>query len=615
MQIKGTSFIKTSSLGEYEGYSDQRFDGAKRTSFYFEASDGVKIAVDYYLPTKDGKAAQEELPVVFHLTPYGRIASSAEVEKEFGIDDGMPHFDDWGIEGLLGLTRFGYVVAIADARGTGASFGVRVTTNSRREAEDGKEIIEWLAKAPFSNGNVGIAGYSYTGQTTLECVSTCPEGLKASFTCMTDFDKFDGWFRGGIPRRFMTQPDDFGDPDDEENVRRMVGELAAKTLPVDDDPDGVLLREACREHLRNGDQIGIMRDLVHRDSHLEADGEHWKVISMSTYKDAINASGVAIYSMGGIYDVFRRDTFVIYENVDLPKKLTLGPWYHMSQKFDPRWDVEMRRWFDRWLKGIDNGVDTENPVNYKLCSYNFERGQVAGADTGSYVSRKSWPYAEGSRMACFPAADGALALGGAPGPEGKLPYTDPYGCGTSAETPLTTNDQGTGVDQIGAVFTGAPLEADLDIVGHPMAHVEFSLDDSGWMEGDYDVDVFVSLSDYDPASGKAFLVTQGQLRASRRAEGECPYDFLELPWHPCREGEDEFLELGHRYGLDIDLLPTAYRIPRGHCLRMTLSNSYDRAYYHGCSEYAEDPSIAKPKVTFYLGGEGGTSLTLPNIYA
>lgn len=622
MSIKPTSFIKTSSIGQYEGYSDACYDDAQRTSQYYTVSDGTKIAVDYYRPMSGGVVEEKPLPVVFHYTPYGRIASAQEAAKLYGTKGGEPRFDDWGIEGLLDLTRYGYVVAIADVRGTGASYGVRITTNSRREAQDGKEIIEWLAQQPFSTGNVGIAGYSYTGQTTLECISTCPTGLKASFTCMTDFDKYDGWLRGGIPRAFETHPDDF-DASNEESIRKMVDKLAATTIPVDDDLDGSQLREACRMHLDNGDQIGIMRDLVHRDSYLEADGEHWKVISISSYKDQLNKSGVAVYCMGGVYDVFRRDTFVMYENLEVPKKLTMGPWYHMDQKFDIRWDIEMRRWFDHWLKGIDNGVDTEQPVNYKLCSYNFDRHATAGADTGSYVGRKNWPVSEGARKVFYPTAaqklsgssldQGALVLE-CPASEETHGFTDPYGPGCGVECRLTTTDKGNGFDQQGATFTTAALENDLDIVGHPLAHVVFSLDDPGWMEKDFDVDIFVMISDYNPATDECFLITQGQLRVSKRSVEECPYDYLGLPWHPCKEADSQYLDLGTKYAVDIDALPTTYRLQKGHCLRMTLANSCDRMYYYGRFAYEDNADIAKPKVSFYFGGDDPTAVTIPNIY-
>lgn len=613
MSLCTTSHIKTSSIGQYEGYSEALYDDSERTSFYFEADDGTRLAVDIHRPVKDGVVETEPLPVIFHYTPYGRIMPGPAAAAMYGLPADEPYFDDWGIEGLLDLTRFGYVVAIADVRGTGASFGWRLTTNSRREALDGKQIIEWLAEQPFCNGNVGIAGYSYTGQTTLSCISMRPKGLVASFTCMTDYNKFDGWFRGGIPRTFETHPDDTDFGDDEAKISAAVEKLAAETLPVDDDPDGVLLRQAVRDHMKNGDQVGIMRDLVFRDSQLEADGEHWKVISASTYADDINASGVAMYCVGGVYDAFRRDTIVIYENYTGPKKMILGPWYHMDQKFDVRWDVEMLRWFDRWLKGIENGVDTEAPVAYKLCEYNFDRDTWMGADTGSYVTAPNWPYAAGTRTTLFAGDEGAL-LPAAP-EASTLSFTDPYGATDGVETKLTSNDRGNGIDQRGVCFTSAPLEADCDVIGHPMAHVAFSLDDPGWMTGDYDVDVYVSLVDYDPATGKGFQISSGQLRTSERATGECPYDFLGLPWHPSLEGENEWLELGRTYEVDIDLLPTAYRVKRGHCLRLTLANSYGRMYYHGLNEYTANPDCAKPTVSFKLGGDAATSITLPNIYA
>ena len=403
----------------------------------------------------------------------------------------------------------------------------------------------------------------------------------------------------------------------------MVEELAGMTVPVDDDPEGIQLREACRMHLDNGDQVGIMRDLVHRDSHLEADGEHWKVISASSYREQINQSGVAIYCMGGVYDVFRRDTFVMYENIDLPKKITLGPWYHMDQKFDIRWDVEMRRWFDRWLKGIENGVDTEMPVVYKLCNYNFDRHTTAGADTGSYVSRKRWPANEGTRTVFYPtisqklsgsSLDQGAILSSCPQETEILQFVDPYGPGFGIESKLTTNEKGNGLDQQGITFTSAPLKQDLDIVGHPMAHVVFSLDDPGWMSDNYDIDIFVSISDYNPSTNEAFLITQGQLRASKRSVSECPYEFLGLPWHPSRENDSQYLEVGTKYSVDIDALPTSYRLQKGHCIRVTFSNSYDRMYYHGRFAYQNNPGLKKPKVSFYFGGDDPTSITIPNIY-
>lgn len=624
MSTVGLSKIKISAPGQYEGYSAQVYDGNKRRSIYFTASDGTRIALDYYIPTKNGRETEEQLPVIFHYTPYGRAIDEKMAEKLYGVTEKGIYFDDWGIEGLLELGSYGYVLAIAEVRGTGASFGARLTTNSRREAQDGKEIIEWLAAQPFSNGKVVMAGYSYTGQTQLECISMCPKGLTAAFLCMTDFDKYDGWIRGGIPRAFGTKPDIFYG-NTEEEINATIEKIASETVPVDEDPDGVLLRQSIREHMNSGSQLEIMRDLNWRDSYLEASGgPHWKVIGASTYLENINASGVACYLVGGVYDVFRRDTFIMYHNLDLPKKLLMGHWYHMDQKVDPRWDVEMHRWFDYWAKGIDNGIMDEKPMTIRMANYNFKTHSMIGADTGYYINKESWPLHDGGRKVLYldntqidsaSRFDNGALVRQCPEKVTGVDFIDPYGPGSSIESSLTTNETGNGIDQQGMTYTTTPVERDERIVGHPMAKVFFSLEDPGYMTENYDVDFFVSLSDYCPETDEAFLITEGQLRASMRAtNANPPYGFLGLPWHRCNQGDNEYLTLGMTYMLDIDMLPTSYVLAKGHCIRVTITNSMDRMYYQGRLAYEENPECRKPKVRIYTGGEKATHVILPDIY-
>ena len=63
------------------------------------------------------------------------------------------------------------------------------------------------------------------------------------------------------------------------------------------------------------------------------------------------------------------------------------------------------------------------------------------------------------------------------------------------------------------------------------------------------------------------------------------------------------------------MMPTSYVIPEGHCLRVTLSNSMDRFYYLGRSEYEADSSCETPDVRIYTGGEHASYIELPDIYA
>jgi predicted acyl esterase len=73
----------------------------------------------------------------------------------------------------------------------------------------------------------------------------------------------------------------------------------------------------------------------------------------ATYLDAINRSGVAFYGLLGCLDAFPRDAQLWYRNLTVPQKLIIGPWFHgQADGFDL--GIERVRWFDHWLKGIDN---------------------------------------------------------------------------------------------------------------------------------------------------------------------------------------------------------------------------------------------------------------------
>ena len=185
---------------------------------------------------------------------------------------------------------------------------------------------------------------------------------------------------------------------------------------------------------------------------------------------------------------------------------------------------------------------------------------------------------------------------------------DKFMCLAAIYTPLD------GVNEKGLCFMTEPLEADKEITGHPMAHVFVEMTDPGYLEDNYDFDVFVTMSDYDPETGAAFIFSDGHIRTSLRSTADCPYDFLGLPWHPANEADASYVDLGEVYQLDIDLMPTSYIVKEGHSIIVTLSNAMDRFYYLGRAQYEADPEVAGPSFNFYTGGEHATSIELPHIY-
>ena len=564
---------KVSEPGVYNGYSEKIYDGYNRYSVYVPVSDGTKLAVDYCIPTQNGVEVRAALPVVFTFTPYGRQRNDNMTSAEY-------------------FTSYGYVFAAADCRGMGASYGTRDSANSPQEAQDGADIVAWIKNQTWCDGKLGTIGSSYVGQTQLAILSKS-QLVDASVIGCTDYNKYDGWIRGGVPRAFGSMPDT-------DWSKTTVEEVAAKTPAVDEDADKTMLKEAIEQHKANGLQIPMFQRLLWRDSKSEEVGgaEYWNVVSASTNKEAINNSGSAIYLLGGLYDVFRRDTFVMFENLSTEKKLTIGPWYHTKPKVDPNWEVEQLRWFDYHLKGIDNGIMDEEPIYLKTANQTENNG---------YSWHSEWPVDGGTSTNYYlRGTDDALKL--ASEKTSSETYTDyqaVYGIKTGVESTDSKD-----VDEKGLCFTTDAFKEDFTITGHTMAHLNFEM-----LTDDQDVDFFVTVSDYNPATGESFLFDDGHLRASLRKTAEAPYDFLGLPWHPDNTGDNEYLEKGQIYTLDIDLMPTSYIVPAGHCLRVTVSNSMDRFYYLGRSAYEENPECATPKIRLFTGGENASYLEFPNIYA
>ncbi|HQS69748.1 MAG TPA: CocE/NonD family hydrolase, partial [Novosphingobium sp.] len=107
-----------------------------RTSSYVPVRDGTRLAVNVYRPARDGVAETAPLPVIFSFTPYrARFTDKDGKVEDMALSDRLA---------LRSLIRAGYVVATADIRGKGASFGHRRGFQDRTEAQDGHDLVEWL---------------------------------------------------------------------------------------------------------------------------------------------------------------------------------------------------------------------------------------------------------------------------------------------------------------------------------------------------------------------------------------------------------------------------------------------------------------------------------------
>jgi putative CocE/NonD family hydrolase len=538
---------KISSFGKYEGYSEPLYTEFVRSSQYVTVRDGTKLAVDIYRPAIAGNAVDKPYPAIFMFTPYRRAYYDSQGKLVLSAQRVVDY-----------MTKYGYVIVVGEVRGTGSSFGVRRAMNDRTEAQDAYDLIEWIARQPWCDGKVGMYGSSYYGQTVFEALSTMPPHLKAASISVTDFNKYDGWVRGGI-------------------ARMSAAILSPGNVPVDEDKDGSMLAAAIAEQKNNGPGLtaDVLKTIPYRDSwDIYSDGYYWIEVSASTYLDEFKRGGVPVYFKGGFYDFLRRDAFTAFANWPNPKKLVVGPWRHGEFETTPEYLIELHRWFDYWLKGIDNGIMKEPPIYY----------YTINADPGNeWTLATAWPperqdviyFLHGGPSGTVTSINDGLLKTSAPTSTGQDSFTVVYDIASKVDIlstePIPSGKPGTEFDLKGLTYTSEPLAADLKVTGHPFVVL--------WIASDTtDADVFVILEDV-AEDGTSTYVTDGRLRLSMRATYEPPYDFLGLPWHRCFKEDERPLTPNTPYRVTIDLMPTSYVFKKGHRIRIAVNGSQGRLVY------------------------------------
>lgn len=573
---------KISQPGKYSGYSEPEYDGYKRFSVYVPMRDGVKLALDYYRPTLKGKLVEKPLPVIWHYTPYGRCLTAndgtivPQVHYTSGLDKMHPEkaLKD-AHNNIMRACSHGYIFAMADVRGQSSSYGWTLCGNDPIEGRDGYDLNEWIAQQDWCNGKLAMIGFSYDGQTIIGTIREQPPHLVAAMIGKTDFNKYDAWMRGGISRSAGMSDLPVPPP----GPKR-----PECNVPVDEDVDGSLLAAAKAQH-QNFARAPIDRNnppflsywtqsrIPFRDSWSpDSDSFYWESVSASPYKKQINDSGVAIYCFGGWFDIFSRSTVIMYNNIETPHKLIMGPWTHpFSKTGGLDTDAEAFRFFDYWLKGIENGVMDEPPIYYYTS--NTPEG-------GSWEFAEHWPPKDTKLQTLFMRGeksnttrslnDGTLSLEADETDSSKDDYISVYGIGDmeALAGQISTDD----IDEKGLVFTSAPLQEDVCVTGHPIAELFVS---STSDDGDF----FVSLTDADE-SGSGKRVSEGHLRMSMRSIAPAPYNFIGLPWHPCTEKSNQKVEPGKIVKLTIDLMPVSYVFKKGHRIRIEITNAMLGAFYY-----------------------------------
>jgi hypothetical protein len=363
---------KVSRPGQYSGYAPAAYDGVVRTSFYVPMRDGTRLAVDLFRPTRGGAAASEKLPVVWMHTPYNRrLYNGAPAVERY------PGF-------AMELVKYGYNVAVVDFRGLYASFGRNRAYNRGEWLEpastDAYDVTEWFARQPYSNGRIGMWGCSATGGSQMQAATTLPPSLKAIMPMSAEFDVYPFSVLGGVSGPGPVTPS--GGTTSNANALR-----DAAAVPVDGPDGAALLAEAVSQHKDNVESPGV---LPFRDSHSAAvDADWWSKSSPSTHLQALKRSTFGVYAVANWEEAGTKPgAFLTFNN--LPRantKLLVGPgthcaWSDVKAKTGFSIVTEELRFFDYWLKGVQNGVMDEPRVTY--FTYNAPKDSA-------WRTARAWP--------------------------------------------------------------------------------------------------------------------------------------------------------------------------------------------------------------------------------
>ena len=556
---------KVSAPGQYSGYTSPEYKSFTTTSQYITMRDGVRIAIDVYMPA-DGPA-RDKFPTILVMTPYHRASVTDKGVVQTEASDPTSEFRV--------VMSYGYAFVVADVRGTGASFGYRPTVFAPAEQDDTNDLINWIVAQPWSDGKVGMMGQSYLG--TMQFLAAAQENpaLKCIAPRYSLFDLYDVVYPGGLL----------------DNVFITAYKLAVTYLdgnrtepdydvwpskPVDADTDGSLLAQATKEHEKSFDMSEAAKQVPFRDTKYTAgDG------SLLGYRDSdvvghlqqIEDSGVAIYNMGGWFDGYTRDTFTIQGTMTNFSKLLVGPYFHI-QHFENS-GIEHVRWFDWCLKGIENGIDKEPP--YYI--YTMGRNEWRFSDQWPLPEQQLTPYyfGSGNSIATSKPVEASAF------DEYLTDYTSTsetagrWSCLAGVNCVYPDRAE---LDKKNLTYTTPPLQQDLEVTGHPAVHLFVS---STATDGAF----FVYLEDIDE-NGVVNYISEGELKASLRKLEPRPWK-PDLPWHRSYAEDAAPLTPGQVEEIVIDLQPTSNVFLKGHRLRVSIAG-WDNVNFGG-PQFDPPPTI------------------------
>ena len=490
-------------------------------------SDGCRLSARVWRPEGAGP-----VPVVLEYIPYRKR------DGTLPRDEIMHAY----------VAGHGYACVRVDMRGNGDSEGLMCDEYTIQELADACEVIEWLAAQDWCSGTVGMMGKSWGGFNCLQTAFLQPPALKAVISVCSTTDRFadDIHYKGGC-----LLGENFG--------------WGAVMLSYSSRPSDPVLRPDWR-----ADWLKRLENepwLAPRWAEMQEKNEYWKHGSVS--EDYARMT-VPVLSWGGWADNYMNTVAHLVENVPAPVQGIVGPWVHQY----PHTAVPgpaigflqvALRWWDRWLKGIENGA--ENDPAYRAYMIHSEAPDASAKHrAGHWVAEDVWPSQRVTRAVL---ALGERWGGGQPSP---VPTARTLGATVALHHPVKINtpqhlgmhtgeffpmglnaempgDQASD-DALSVCFDGVVLSEPLDLLGAARLSLTLASDQPLGF-------VVARLCDVAP-DGSSVRIAHGMLNL-------CHRDSMENPAP---------MPVGQAVEVAFDIDQMAYRLATGHQLRLALSTTY-----------------------------------------
>ncbi|HEY6990301.1 MAG TPA: CocE/NonD family hydrolase [Bryobacteraceae bacterium] len=584
--------------------------------------DGVKLATDIYFPAQGGVRAEGKFPVVLERTPYNKSAGAAAAEHM------VPH---------------GYIVIFQDVRGRYKSEGRWFPI--RDDPNDGFDTAQWIGTQPWCNGSIGTIGTSYGGATQHALAIANAPHIKAMVprNAMSNFGRYGVRHNGAFELRFFNWVFTLGVATEEPN-------RTAAALRAAEDPAAAKALLEMEEHVRDYVRGLPLRAgttplkfapdyeawLIEAMSHGDYD-DYWKNSGSSVLDHLAEYKDVPEYHTTGWYDSWGAQVANL-NYVELRKakhslqRLIIGPWIHSAENRDyagqaqftndaalDLWAFQLR-WFDHWLKGIDNGVDREPPVRIYVMgggdAHKTPEGRIFVG--GHWRNEQEWPPARAQATPYYLHAGGVLSpdkpvsdapihylfdprhpvptLGGNISSQGTIMF---QGAADQRCTPdfwLCSDSRPLSARNDVVVFQTPPLAKNMEVTGRLIVKL--------WAASNaLDTDFTAKLIDVYPPNhyfpGGVDLNIADSIVRARYRNGF---------------GKAELLKPGQPYEFTIEMYPTSLVFARGHRIRLDISSS-------NFPRFDVNPNTGEPlnnnrrwqiaENTIYLDAEHASQIVLP----